>query len=305
MKLALGVKSDPIQYRYSYEWLFDLMAEAGAGYLQFGSFFEMYSLEPEWFARLREQAAARGIKIKSLFTAHRELGGLMSGDPSFERVARDSYRKLLDVATALGVEFAGSSMGGVLYDCADHKPEGMRRSVEFLKEMAHVAHEKGLRALTIEPMSCLAEPPTIGSECVSLMTELADYRAKHADAAPVHFCADISHGYADENRKVVEDNWSLFAAQIPWMCEFHFKNTDAVFNSTFGFSPAEIERGIVDLPRLRSLLDANADRFPVGDVTGYLELNHVKIGRDYTDKTLGAVLLESIAAMREHFDFAP
>lgn len=119
-----------------------------------------------------------------------------------------------------------------------------------------------------------------------------------------YFCGDVTHGYADGNRRVVHDNWSLFETQIPWMAEFHFKNTDEIYNSTFGFGPGERGRGIVDLARFRRLLEDNADRFPIPDVTGYLELNHVKHGRDYTDPTLGKALSESLAALRDNFDFA-
>ena len=154
-------------------------------------------------------------------------------------------------------------------------------------------------------MSCLSEPPTLPEECADLMRELAAYHDAHADTVPVYFCGDISHGYADRERRVVHDNWSLFEAQIPRMCEFHFKNTDAVFNSTFGFGEDERKRGIVDLARLRALIETNADAFPIEDVTGYLELNNVKMGRDYTDCILGPYLGESLAALKQAFVFSP
>ena len=37
MQINLGLKSDPINYRYSYDWLFDLMNEIDLRYLQLGS----------------------------------------------------------------------------------------------------------------------------------------------------------------------------------------------------------------------------------------------------------------------------
>ncbi len=37
MTLHLGVKSDPIENRYTFEWLFDLMRGLGVHYLQMGS----------------------------------------------------------------------------------------------------------------------------------------------------------------------------------------------------------------------------------------------------------------------------
>ena len=75
MEIGIGVKSDPIQYRYTYEWLFDLMKEQKVRYLQLGSFFELYMLEDSFFTDLRNLAERRGVEIRSCFTAHRELGG--------------------------------------------------------------------------------------------------------------------------------------------------------------------------------------------------------------------------------------
>ena len=42
LTLHVGLKTDSVQYRYSYEWLFRLLAEEGIGHAQLGSFFEMY-----------------------------------------------------------------------------------------------------------------------------------------------------------------------------------------------------------------------------------------------------------------------
>lgn len=45
MNLSLGVSSVGIERRYSFEWLLDLMAEAGVRHLQMASFFEMYFIK--------------------------------------------------------------------------------------------------------------------------------------------------------------------------------------------------------------------------------------------------------------------
>ncbi|MCA9443103.1 MAG: hypothetical protein KC964_20045, partial [Candidatus Omnitrophica bacterium] len=86
LQLHLGVKTDPIQYRYSYAWLFRLMAEEGIEHAQLGTFFEIYQLPDEFFHRLRRQADDFGIKISSIFTAHRELGGFFREEPGFVHV---------------------------------------------------------------------------------------------------------------------------------------------------------------------------------------------------------------------------
>ena len=137
----------------------------------------------------------------------------------------------------------------------------------------------------------------------SIAEELGAWHSSHAESTvPLHLCGDISHGIADSEGRVVHDNWSLFEMQIPWMREFHFKNTDAIFNSTFGFSPEECSRGIVDLGRLKGLIDANAGRFPCGEVTGYLEIGGPKLGREYSDMHLERMLVESLQALKAVFD---
>lgn len=238
-----------------------------------------------------------------MFTAVRELGGFMTGDAELERVAKENYRRMLDVAEILKVDSAGSNLGACYRDRMEAKDGGVRRAIEFLKEMSFVAYAKGIKALTIEPMSCLAEPPTLPGECEAVMGELASHHRANPGTVPVYFCADIAHGYADAERRVVHDNFELFEAQIPFVWEFHFKNTDAIFNSTFGFDAEERKRGIVKLDRFKEFLDRNASRFPVQDVTGYLELNGPKLGRDYTDKLYGTILKDSLAALREAFNF--
>ncbi len=303
MKLSLGVKSDPIEYRYSFEWLFDLMAEAKAPYLQLGTFTEMYFLEPEWFVKLGEKARDRGISIKSVFTAHRELGGLFTGDPSLARIAVDNYRRLIDIGAAVGADYVGSNLGRAFQDRFDQKVTGMERSIENIKNMMVYAKQKGLKGLSIEPMSCLAEPPTLPEECTSLMLELGKHHKANPDTVPCYFCSDISHGYADAEGVVIHDCWSLFKHNARWTSEFHFKNTDKIFNSTFGFSPEERERGIIKLDTFRKLIDECAPSFPVDHVVGYLEIGGPKHGRDYSDINLGKALKESLAALHAEFNF--
>ncbi len=281
------------------------MGEAGAPYLQLGSFTEIFSLPAEWFRRLAEKAHDRGVRIKSVFSSHRELGGILSGDPALAEVSRANFLKLIEAGQAVGADYAGSSLGRPYADRMEEKESGFRETIEYFKFLSHIAREKGLRGLTMEPMSCLAEPPTLPEECAWAMSELDAYHSAHADTVPVYFCSDISHGYADAEKRVVYDNWFLFSEQIPHMCEFHFKNTDAIFNSTFGFGAEERVRGIVDLERLRHLIDANAERFPVEHVVGYLEIGGPKHGRDYSDPLLGPMLRESVAALREVFPFQP
>jgi len=302
VRFHLGIKSDPIEYRYSYEWLFELMQELGLRYVQIGSTFELYWVEDAWLADLRERAARWGVSIRSCFTSHRELGGFLSGEPALERVARRAYERYIHVASVLGADSLGGNPGSVPRDRMDAKPAGIAVYLRHMKELMSLARDKGLKALHLESMSCLAEPPSLPEETDGMLGELAAYHADHPDSTvPVRLCSDISHGYADTDGRVVHENWSRFEHEIPWMGEFHIKNTDAMFDATFGFSKAEQSRGIVDLSRFEELLEANRDRFPVEEIVGYLETGGPKLGRDYSDHRLGPMIRESIRSLRAHF----
>ena len=299
--IRLGVKSDPIEYRYSFDWLFRIMAEEGVDALQVGSIFEMYQLEDGYFSGLRKRAEAYGIRIESLFTAHRELGGFFLCDPYWERVARRNYERYIEVGALLGARHVGSNPGAVLRDCMEDKVEGTACYLRNMKELMHYAHARGIACLTMEPMSCLAEPPTLPEEIKAMAEELAEYHAAHGGTVPVRYCADTSHGYADAQKRVVHTPLAQFEATLPWLGEFHVKNTDGIFGSTFGFTAAERERGIVDLAAVRDLLAARRDVIPEQDLVAYLEIGGPKTGRDYSDGCLEEALRSSLAHMKEVF----
>ncbi|MFP4485142.1 MAG: hypothetical protein ACOCYG_04660 [Spirochaetota bacterium] len=287
MQIELGIKSDPIEYRFSYEWLFDLMRRHDVRNLQFGSFTELYFLPEEFFVDLRRTADSYGVRMKSVFTSHRELGGAFTGNPHLEGVATRNYERLLEIAAVLGADYCGSNPGAVYRDRPDTKPHGIRRWLDMAKGLMHKAHREGLKAMTLEPMSCTAEPPTTPEEIGSMITELNDYHVTNAESTvPFYLCTDIAHGHADRNGRVIHGNLELFEYAVPWTCEFHIKNTDAIFNSTFGFSDADVAGGIVDLELIRDLIVRNEERWPVEDLVGYLELSGPKLGRDYSDYLL-------------------
>lgn len=303
MKLSLGLKTDCIETRYSFPWLFDLLAEEGIRNVQLGSFYELYVLEDSYFTDLRQQAEARGLKIKSVFTAHRELGGFFVGDVRMERAARQGFERLVEVAALVGADYVGSNPGAVYRDHpAAQKAIGTATYLRHLKELSRKAKSLGLKGLSMEPMSCLAEPPTTPEEMRHYIGEMnADHAANPGTTVPTYLCGDISHGLADVNKQVIHDNIALFKAGLPMMCEFHFKNTDARFNSTFGFSPEECSKGIVDLAEIRRIVEDPASQWPVEDVVGYLEIMGPKIGRDYSDPLLSDALRVSLRAIKQAF----
>ncbi|WP_158265232.1 ribulose-phosphate 3-epimerase [Blastopirellula marina] len=302
LTLQLGVKTDPIEYRYSFPWLFRLLAEEDVRLVQIGTWFEMYQLPDEFFLKLRQQAEDHGIQIASMFTAHRELGGFFREEPGFEKVARHNYERYIEIGALLGADSVGSNPGAILRDRMGIKSLGVECYLRHMRELMHYAKDKGLSWLTIEPMSCLAEPPTLPEEIAAMGESLMDYHRQYPNSTvPVGFCADIAHGYINQQDQVRFNHVELFEATYPWLYEFHLKNTDIRFNSTFGFSPDERAKGIVDVPQFRQLLIDNVDKLPVNRITGYLEIGGPKLGRDYSDYHLEEMLRSSLRHLKETF----
>jgi sugar phosphate isomerase/epimerase len=303
MKVHVGVKSDPIESRYSYEWLFDLMRGLGLHRMQLGTTYNVFTAADDYFRELRRSAEKREIAISSVFSARRDLSGFASGNPLLEEASVKGWKRLIEVGALCGAEVSGSNGFFLLRDQTHMRETGVATFLKYIKLLLPCAKKAGLKALTVEPMSSLYEYPSTPEELETLFKALAPFLAEHqATTVPLLLCSDISHGVADAERKVVYDNWSLFEHQVPWMWEFHFKNTDVAFDSTFGFSPAERARGIVDLHRLNALIQRNADRFPVKEIVGYLEINGPKTGRDYADLKLESALVQSLEALNAVFD---
>ncbi len=302
LQLQLGVKSDPIEYRYSYPWLFRLLAEEDVRLVQLGTFFEMYQLPDAFFLQLRRQAEDRGIRIDSMFTAHRELGGFFRDEPGFVALARRNFERLIEVGALLGARSVGSNPGAVMRDQMGSKPQGVACYVQHMKELMHYAKQLGLQWLTIEPMSCLAEPPTLPDECRAMGDELTAYHGQNpTSTAQVGYCTDIAHGYIDQQGQTRFNHIELFEATLPYLYEVHLKNTDSRFNSTFGFNAAEREKGIIDVSHFRQLLLEHAEKLPVDTLTGYLEIGGPKLGRDYSDGMLEQQLRESLRFLKQAF----
>ena len=300
LRLQLGVKTDPAEYRYSYEWLFRLLADEGIRCVQLGTFFEIYRLPDEYFHTLRRRAEDQGIGIGSIFTAHRELGGFFIDDPGWEGVARRNYERLIEVGSLVGARSVGSNPGAVYRDRMGSKRDGLECYLRHMKELMGFAHERGIEWLTIEPMSCLAEPPTLPDEIRSMADEFGAYHQQHAaSTCRVGFCTDVAHGYVDQDGCVRHDHLELLKVTLPHLVEIHLKNTDSQYCSTFGFSAAEREAGIVEIDPIRRALLAQADVIPVDNVVGYLELGGPKLGRDYSDKDLAQGLRDSLRYLKE------
>jgi ribulose-phosphate 3-epimerase len=303
LTLRVGLKTDSVQYRYSYAWLFRLLAEEGVTHAQLGSFFEMYWLPDAYFVTLRREAEQFGVRISSVFTTHRELGGWFRPEPGWEAVSFRAFQRMIEVGALLGADAVGGSIGAVLRDQMETKARGARRFIAAMKQLMGYAHERGVATLLIEPMSCLAEPPTLPDEIAAMGDELAEYHAAHpAATSPTGYCVDVAHGYLNEHGALGYDNVALFRATLPYLRAVHLKNTDARFDSTFGFTEADRARGIVQVEKFRDLLLENAAILPVSEVVGHLEIAGPKLGRDYSDNKLAAMMRESLRYLRATFE---
>ena len=244
LTLYLGVKTDPVEYRYSYEWLFRLMAEEGVAHAQIGSFFEMYWLPDEFFHDLRQQAQRFGVRISSVFTTHRELGGLFRPEPGFHEVAVRSLRRMIEIGALLGADSVGGSAGAVLRDRMADKAPGTRRFLDAMKSLLPYAYRLGIPAVTVEPMSCLAEPPTTPDEIVAWAEDVNTYRRRNPDrTAGFGYCVDIAHGYHRWGRPSGFDNLRFSGATLPYLHYIHLKNTDAHFDAPLGSPQASGSAG--------------------------------------------------------------
>jgi len=306
MKLSLGVKSDPIEYRYSFPWLFRLMADEGVTHLQFGSFFEAYQLPDAYFHRLKTQADNFGISIDSLFTAHRELGGFFQEDQEWQAVARRNFERFIEIGEILGAKSVGSNPGAVPRDLLGTKARGTNCYLAHMKELMRFAKQRGIEWLTVEPMSCLAEPPTLPDEVREMGEILSKYHAENPETtARVGYCTDIAHGYLNQQGEHGCKPMELFEATLPWLYELHLKNTDDRYHSTFGFEPENLAKGIIDVASFRDVLLCRAAEIPVKEMTGYLEIGGPKLGRDYTDSQLEDQLRSSLRHLKESFLATP
>jgi ribulose-phosphate 3-epimerase len=302
LSLRVGVKTDPIHYRYSFGWLFRLLAEEGIGDVQLGSFTEIYHLPDDFFHWLRREAESYGLSITSLFTSNRELGGFLRDEPGWQDVTLKNYKRIIEIGALLGVSSVGSNAGAVLRDRMESKEQGIRRYLDRMKHLMEYAHRRGVATLCLEPMSSLAEPPTLPQEIEHMLRELDEHHRGHPHkTARFGLCFDVAHGYADPSGVVHWDGLELLETALPYLHEIHLKNTDSLFSETFGFSERERSRGTVRVEKFRDLLLSRRESIPVDELVGYLELDGLKRGRDYSDPLLGEALRASLRYLREVF----
>ena len=135
MKVHIGIKSDPIQNRYSYEWLFGLMRSLDINYLQLGGFLEMPLIDDGFYRDLRKQAEHYNIKIKSLYATYRVTAGFSSQNRYFEEAARKIYEVYIHAGNILGVDYVGANAGVAYRDHPEYKQNGIKCYFSNMKKL--------------------------------------------------------------------------------------------------------------------------------------------------------------------------
>ncbi len=294
LTIEVGLKTDAVTYRYSYSWLFALMERHGLRKAQLGTFFELYHLPNQWFVALREEAAAHNIAITSVFASHRELGGFFREEPGMHEAAYRNFARLIEVGGLVGASCVGGPPGTVLRDSMDSKNAGVQRYLTGMKRLLHHAWVHGVDTVTIAPMACMAEPPTMPEEIRHFADTLSEYHQNTPETAAIGICLNTAHGYADAEGISRVKPVQMIEAAAPWLAELHLQNTDDMYCSTFGFSDVDRVRGIIDLAAVRESLRRFEHKAPREHLMAYLAIDGPTLGRDYSDKLVEQELDASI-----------
>ena len=131
----------------------------------------------------------------------------------------------------------------------------------------------------------------------------ATWHAAHAaTTVPLQLCGDISHGVADADgtgrARQLEPLRDADPVDAGVSLQEHGRHLQLDVRLRPGGAGS---RASSTLHRLKGLIDANAGRFPCGEVTGYLEIGGPKLGREYSDRHLERMLVESLQALKAVF----
>src|SRR5208283_5917907 len=102
--------------------------------LQMVSSFPVFFAADDHFRGLRRSAEAKGIRITSMFSSHRELS-FAQADPLLHHAVRRGWERLIHVAALVGAESVGSNACIVLRDQPETREPGLRVFVENMRAL--------------------------------------------------------------------------------------------------------------------------------------------------------------------------
>ena len=282
--LELGVRIDPTEDLYSYEWILQLMQEEEIRCAQLASFFGLYQLTDASVLELKARAEHFGVSFTSISAVHRELCGLFRPEKEYQRIATGIFERLVDIGALLEANSVGINVPMVPRhgDTRQEQQDGFRVRLGRLKDLVHRAQERGIDTLTVEHTTLdqrIAEELDADGTCTQI------------EAATIR--------YSFDTRSMATDR--MLTHVVPQLHELHLRNTDLNLLGTFGFSERDRTVGIVDIPKLRQLLVSQPGGPHQRWITGYAEVAGPKPGGSHLDKTIQRANRESLRYLRETF----
>lgn len=196
-----------------------------------------------------------GVDIVSVLTFFRDNVSIAHHDPDISDAAWTVMESMAAQAGSYGAKLVGGSVGTVLADDfadAATRDKLFERTRDAWKRWMEVAHREGVGAVNIEAMSTLREPPATIPSGREWLADLAAHHRENPDTtAAVTLCYDLGHGPTEEEEDSPSDRdfAAWFEAFGDVIAEVHIKNTDSGFISTWPFTDAYKEAGIIDLDR--------------------------------------------------------
>ncbi|MDP6379999.1 MAG: TIM barrel protein [Phycisphaerae bacterium] len=197
-----------------------------------------------------------GVDIVSVLTFFRDSVSIAHHDPDISAAAWTVMESMVAQAGSYGAKLVGGSVGTVLADDfadIDQRKKLFARTMDAWKRWMELAHREGVGAVNVEAMSTLREPPATIPSGREWMAELCAFHSANPDTTtPATFCYDLGHGPTEkeEHSPADRDFAAWFEAFGDVIAEVHIKNTDSGFISTWPFTDAYKETGIIDLDRV-------------------------------------------------------
>ena len=178
------------------QWMKVVGHELGIKYVQLTADLINPSLGPEiinnYITRINKCRKEYNIEIDSVMTgAFTRVNHFSSPDEKTRRFWIDWFKKLIDVALAIGANNVSSHFGILSYEDLHNKERRdfiFQETVNAWKELAVYGKEKGLSYLSWEPMSIAREYGETIKETKIIQKHLSDSKI------PIYLCLDVDHG---------------------------------------------------------------------------------------------------------------
>jgi D-erythrulose 1-phosphate 3-epimerase len=184
--------------------------------------------------RAKAAADAHGITIHSvqIGIAGYTYNGLLHPDPAARRVARDWWRRSIELGAELGAGAVGGPLGALsVADAADpDRPEALYAELlEQVHDIADHARKHGISAVLVEPTPLSREVPSTIDQTKRLLSDCA------GTAVPLRLVLDVGHALFRPlyGTDVAMGPW--LAALAPNIGVLHLQNHDYRTDAHWGW----------------------------------------------------------------------